>query len=189
MFVFIYKWLKNAVFRRPRAEPFHCDCRLRLSGRHYRYVLHYLLSTIYLHCTVPHCTALHCTALHCTALLYRIMHRPTYQPTALCMHLTRNDKLLLCMRACCYNTLCLLIVSSLHTALRVCLSVCLSGCLCVCVIRAGLHGSGGWANYMEVGGEDTAMLNATWNTIACKQRLDLTCVVLTRQLRRGNELS
>ena len=31
----------------------------------------------------------------------------------------------------------------------------------------GLHGSGGWTNYMEVGGEDTAMINATWNTIAC----------------------
>lgn len=26
----------------------------------------------------------------------------------------------------------------------------------------GLHGSGGWANYMEVGAEDTAMINATW---------------------------
>ena len=26
----------------------------------------------------------------------------------------------------------------------------------------GLHGSGAWANYMEVGGEDTAMINATW---------------------------
>ena len=31
----------------------------------------------------------------------------------------------------------------------------------------GLHGSGGWANYLEVGAEDTAMINATWNTIAC----------------------
>eukprot|EP01052_Picozoa_sp_SAG31_P013863 SAG31_NODE_845_length_11547_cov_8.098096_9_plen_451_part_00 len=31
----------------------------------------------------------------------------------------------------------------------------------------GLHGSGGWVNYMEVGGEDTAMLNATWNSLAC----------------------
>jgi hypothetical protein len=70
--------------------------------------------------------------------LYRIMHRPTYQPTALCMHLTRNDKLLLCMRACCYNTLCLLIVSSLHTALRVCLSV----CLCDSCRAAWLRGLG-----------------------------------------------
>ena len=26
----------------------------------------------------------------------------------------------------------------------------------------GLHGSGGWANYLEVGAEDTAMINATW---------------------------
>ena len=130
-------------------------------------------------------TGTYCTIyLHCTVLC---IGPRTSQLR--CMHLTRNDKLLLCMRACCYNTLCLLIVSSLHTALRVCLSVCLSGCLCVCVIRAGLHGSGGWANYMEVGGEDTAMLNATWNTIACKQRLDLTWIVLTRQLRRGNELS
>jgi hypothetical protein len=89
-----------------------------------------------------HCTALHCTALHCTALLYRTMHRPTYQPTALCMHLTRNDKLLLCMRACCYNTLCLLIVSSLHTALRVCLSVCLSVCVCDSCRAAWLRGLG-----------------------------------------------
>eukprot|EP01051_Picozoa_sp_SAG22_P013626 SAG22_NODE_1548_length_4150_cov_2.816095_5_plen_80_part_00 len=24
----------------------------------------------------------------------------------------------------------------------------------------GLHGSGGWVNYFEVGGEDTAMINA-----------------------------
>ena len=79
------------------------------------------LSTIY------YLLALYCTVLYC------IMHRPTYQPTALCMHLTRNDKLLLCMRACCYNTLCLLIVSSLHTALRVCLSVCLAVWLSVCV--------------------------------------------------------
>ena len=31
----------------------------------------------------------------------------------------------------------------------------------------GLHGSGAWANYMEVGGEDTSQLNAFYNTIAC----------------------
>ena len=29
-----------------------------------------------------------------------------------------------------------------------------------------MHTSGGWANYLEVGGEDTAMLNSVWNTIA-----------------------
>ena len=34
------------------------------------------------------------------------------------------------------------------------------------MIRTGLHGSGGWANYMEVGGEDTALLFSFWNTVA-----------------------
>ena len=28
------------------------------------------------------------------------------------------------------------------------------------------HTSGAWSNYLEVGGDDTAMLNACWNTIA-----------------------
>jgi len=29
-----------------------------------------------------------------------------------------------------------------------------------------MHTSGGWSNYQEVGGEDTAMLNSCWNTLA-----------------------
>ena len=28
------------------------------------------------------------------------------------------------------------------------------------------HTSGAWSNYLEVGGDDTAMLNACWNTIS-----------------------
>jgi hypothetical protein len=43
--------------------------------------------------------------------------------------------------------------------------------------------SGAWSNYLEVGGDDTAMLNACWNTISSSTAIVIPYLVRTTQMR------
>lgn len=49
-----------------------------------------------------------------------------------------------------------------------------------------MHTSGGWSNYQEVGGEDTAMLNSCWNTLASSTAIAIPFLGFALERRTGS---